>query len=181
MRGGELSPGEVNALLAYEWTRAAPPDAAQLASAGRNTGRLLALMLGFEEICAAGTPSEFTGDLAPLAARVDWLLQWVLADREADPDWRQMPRPVVLTPETAQWLESSASAAGDWGVLRLYPEPRLPRSLALWAEVEAVTPEPDGWRIRARWQGQNAQTRESLERLLFRLHRQEVARVRQCR
>lgn len=174
-----LSPGEVRAMLAYQWQVLPRPEPNALAKDDQDAARLMSLMLAFEEIYGAGAPGDYTAELAPLAARVDWLLRWVLADRDADPGWRQEQRPIVLTPSTAQWLEPSASAPGEWGVLRLYPEPRLPRSLGLWVEIEAATPGPDGWCIRARWQGQTDETQELLGKFLFRLHRQEVARARQ--
>ncbi|HBG29422.1 PilZ domain-containing protein [Candidatus Macondimonas diazotrophica] len=179
MERAGLSPGEVRALIAYDWQRSAAPDPARLAADGREAARLMALTLAFEEIFSTGGSGEFSGELALLAARIDWLTQWVLADRTEETDWRHELRPIVLTQAAAEWQEPGTCAPGQWGVLRFYPEPRLSRSLAFWVEVERVSPEPDGCRIHAQWRGHNEETQELLGKLLFRLHRQEVARARQ--
>lgn len=174
-----LSPGEVRALIAYDWQRSAAPDPARLVADGRETVRRLALTLAFEEIFSTGSSGEFSGELALLAARIDWLTQWVLADHADEADWRHELRPIVLTQAAAEWMEPCTCAPGQWGVLRIYPEPRLSRPLAFWIEVDRVSPEPGGCRVRAQWRGQNEQSQELLGKLLFRLHRQEVARARQ--
>lgn len=176
-----LSPGEVGALLPLEWVPAQAPDSATLVAEGQSAARRLGLLLTFEEVFAKGYPgsSDFSGELAPLAARVDWLLEWVLANHSPEPGWFHPPRSVVLTLTDARWRESQPLPFQQWGVLRFYPEPRLPWPVVFWTQIYEVSPVEGGWDIRAQWRGQSEESIGLLERLLFRLHRREVARARQ--
>lgn len=176
-----FSPGEVGALLPLEWVPAQPPDSATLVAAGQSAARRLGLLLTFEEVFAKGYPgsSDLSGELAPLAARIDWLLDWTLANHPPEPGWSRPPRSVILTLTDARWRESQPLLPQQWGVLRFYPEPRLPYPVVFWAQVDEISPAEEGWDIRAQWRGQSEESIGRLEKLLFRLHRREVARARQ--
>lgn len=94
-----LSPGEVGALLPLEWAPAQAPDSATLVAEGQSAARRLGLLLTFEEVFAKGYPgsSDLSGELAPLAARVDWLLDWVLANHPPEPG--SVPPPPIRGPD----------------------------------------------------------------------------------
>jgi hypothetical protein len=175
-----LSPAEIHAHMAFQWRPAPIPDPERLAADGRDAARWMGLMLAFEEIFTTGLPVEPSSELAALALRIDWLLQWVLANHVEEPDGRHLLRPVELTQMAVHWQEPCAYAPGQWGMVRFYPIPRLPRSLAFWAEIDAIQPEGSSWRMRALWRGHDEETQELFGKLLFRLHRQEVARARQA-
>lgn len=176
-----LSPGEVGALLPLEWVPAQAPDAATLSAEAQNATRRLGLLLTFEEVFAKSYPgsSDASGELAPLAARVNWLLDWVLANHPPEPAWFHFPRSVILTLTDVRWCESRPLPLQQWGMLHFYPEPRLPWPVVFWAQIEEVGPVEGGWDIRAQWRGQSDESIGLLEKLLFRLHRREVARARQ--
>jgi hypothetical protein len=175
----DLSPTEVHAFLPFEWRPAPTPDLERLAADGRDAARWMTLMLGFEEIFSTSLPVEASSELTALTLRIDGLLQWVLATHAEDPDWRHRPRPIVLKQTVLHWQEPSGCSPGQWGMVRFYPNPRLPRSLAFWVEIDEVRPvESAGWSVRALWRGQDEEIRELFGKLLFRLHRQEVAQAR---
>lgn len=155
----------------------ASPDDALLARADAANEALLRTLAVLEE---AGRPVEEPAadvpaqELLRLEHKLDILLELVtdILRRELD---LPAPRPVRLTAAGAEWEAPPQGPPGGWGRLELFPSPRLPRALSLYATVLSDAP---AGRLRVRFQGLGAATREALERHIFRQHRRAVARAR---
>ena len=126
-----------------------------------------------------GDDGDETGPHAAALARLDAkttliidLLGQLLAGRDGS-----------LTSQPLSWSRCGArldhgepAKPGDCGILSLQPAFWLPIRLELPVEVIASQPDHDRHRLWLRWLGMSDPVRNSLERLVFRLHRRAIAR-----
>lgn len=94
---------------------------------------------------------------------------------------RDMPRPpscpATISAAAIEWTSVAAQACGT-GVITLFIDPRLPQPLQLPAQVIQSTLTDDGHRSVAEFLHLDDETREWLERTVFRRHRRYIQAVR---
>lgn len=119
-------------------------------------------------------PNPATGKaLDRMEAKIDLalsLMTQLLAQHTRLPE----TRPVVLWADSIEWIEREPPAAGDEVAISVWLDPRLPQPLILPATVTAASPGPDGASVHARLLHLNPETRDWLERTLFRYHRRAI-------
>ncbi len=85
--------------------------------------------------------------------------------------------PVTVSAAAIEWTSVAAQACGT-GVITLFIDPRLPQPLQLPALVAHSTLTDDGHKTMAEFLHLDEETREWLERAVFRRHRRHIQAVR---
>ncbi len=169
--------------LSYEdrlpviWRPGAEPDNAQILRLGTATQRALHAIEAIEH-----HPQDPRDDEHPMAAEVQRLESKVdlvmelagrllLRDLDLPP-----PSPVVIHTGGIEWhAGGGAPAPGTFGEVEVYLHPQMPLALHLPARaLESAGDRSAGW-VRLAFVGSAPSLEESLEKLVFRHHRREVA------
>ncbi|MCB1751628.1 MAG: PilZ domain-containing protein [Gammaproteobacteria bacterium] len=145
-------------------------------------GRLFQLLLLYDEYPAErrDEEGEHTGELERLEAKLDAVIQ-LLAFLIAERNRPAEKRPVTVTAHHLAWVERSgvSPVAGERLRILLEIDPRLPQPLELTARVVRLEPAGNGAvRVQAALEDQGERVQEALEKLIFRIHRREIARMR---
>lgn len=157
-----------------------PPDEAEIECWMSEACALLRVLAGLE-----APPVEREGEpacgktLERLEAKLDLALGLMMRFARAQ-DALPPAVPSVLGPTGLTWEDEREQPlrAGEPVLLSLHLSPRLPLPLTLPAEVTAVERLPGGVRISARFTGLSEETRDWLERTLFRFHRRAIQQAR---
>ncbi|HEB96232.1 MAG TPA: hypothetical protein ENI96_07360 [Sedimenticola thiotaurini] len=173
-----LSDGLVmEAPIPLSWEPLAGP--APLGTSARN-GRLLRVALLSEEHGHERNEEEGgqVPELLRLEYKVDLLLE-LMAELLAGGQGGLPPRQARLGPKGIAWLEPEAvPAPGERLLLQLRPDPALPAPLVLPARVSGVHEGEGGNWVTAPFEAPDPAVAEGLERLVFRHHRRQVARMK---
>lgn len=154
-----------------------------LAGLDRDTRNLRLLqLLEMEE--GQASPGEVEApasqELARLEARLDLLIHLVgqMLPSQEFPDCR-----LWLGVSGLGWFEPLAPGVtvGERIRCQLLLTPAIPLPLYLVLKVALVQEEPDGWRMAGVYEDAPGTERDALQRLVFRLHRREIARQRKAR
>ncbi len=86
--------------------------------------------------------------------------------------------PVDLAATTVAWHDLAPPKLDEVITLRLHLSDHYPRPLVLSARVTAVQVTDCGSQVLARFEDMDLPTRDELERLIFLLHRQQVAKAK---
>lgn len=167
--------------LSWEHSDSDPGNIEAEADHMRNE-RLFQLILLYDEYPKErrDVASEQTSDLERMEAKLDaviHLLAFLIAESESGAGERL----VNLAAHHLEWEEGrlTSPAAGDRLCILLEIDPRLPRALKMAARVTQLTPiDADCVRVRVALEDQGERVQDALEKLIFRIHRREIARKR---
>lgn len=110
-----------------------------------------------------------------LEAKIDLTLSLVtqLLRQQTSPP---QPCPVVLRADSIEWIDREAPPTGSEVVISVWLSPQLPQPLVLPAAIADAEPHPDGIQIRAALTRLSPESRDWLERTIFRYHRRAIQR-----
>lgn len=144
--------------------------------------RLLQLLLFFDEYHNDRRDEEgdHKSDLERVEAKLDaviHLLRFLIEQNEGGADESL----VTVAAHHLEWTEEKRNTPARrdrvWVLLEI--DPRLPQALKLAAEVVQLTPiGADQVKVRVKLSDQGGRAQEALEKLIFRIHRREIARIR---
>lgn len=181
MSDTELSPVHYQALLPLAWVVAGALDAARL-SVWMHTNAILLRALATIEAQPPATdyesePGTPTGRmLERLEAKIDLSLS-LLSRLLGHESSLQQALPVTLSANAVEWESASLPEAGSEILLTLHLSPKLPHPLQLPARVERS----GNGRALARFTHLDEETRDWLERTVFRQHRRHIQALHQGR
>jgi|GEM_PF-966936 len=181
MSDTELSPVHYQALLPLTWVAAESLDAAKLSVWMHTNAVLLRALATIEAQPPASDyesePGTPTGRmLERLEAKIDLSLSLLscLLGHEAH---HQQALPATLSAGGIEWESASLPEAGSEILLTLHLSPKLPHPLQLPAHVERS----GNGRALARFVHLDDDTRDWLERTVFRQHRRSIQALHQQR
>lgn len=187
MNGNENSgPGiglSFTRLMPLAWQRVGKDADASASEAEQNRNeRLLQLLLLYDDYPAdrRNQEGEHSGDLERIEAKLDaviHLLASLISQRESGLEKRL----VSVAAQYLEWIEGklTAPAAGDPLCILLEIDPRIPQPLKMVAQTVQLKPvDDDNVRVRVKLQNPGERAQEALEKMIFRIHRREVARWR---
>ncbi|MCC5793144.1 MAG: PilZ domain-containing protein [Chromatiales bacterium] len=145
------------------------------------TARALQALSLFEEPPReiSADPAAANPELSRLEAKVDVLLS--LASRLlGEPNTLPASAPVVLRPGSLEWCPPARerAAAGETGIITLYPNPVWPLPFRLPAQITSQVERGDSLWQTLRFIGLLPSVEVGLEKLIFRRHRRQVALAR---
>ena len=166
--------------MALSWETRQDSEEPELLAAADGNARLLQTLPIFEERRAeqGEDETERSQDLLRLEAKLDTLLELVSELLRAR---RQRPLlvPVTLGADGMAWTQAGEVPAPEQRIwVDLYVDEHLPRALRLAARVIAVNPDGNQYRVLVIFEHLGESVADLLEKLIFRHHRREVARIR---
>jgi hypothetical protein len=166
--------------LPLGWAPSPLSDAAELDHVNHETARALQALSVFEEmpreLAANDTVHYGSQELLHLQVKVDVLLS-LMGRLLADKDGVPARHSVVLRAQSIEWTGPAAQGVkpGDTGYAIIYPNPAVPLPLRLPSRV-ASSVERSGTRwLQVRFEHLSPNVAASLEKLVFRRHRRQVA------
>jgi len=123
---------------------------------------------------------EYNNDLERVEAKLDAVIQllgFLIRQRESNSGEHL----VSVAAHFLEWDDEKQNtpATGDRLWVFLDIDPRLPQSLKMAGSVVQLTPvEADRIKVRVKLEDQGERIQEVLEKLIFRIHRREIARLR---
>lgn len=166
--------------MALSWEPPQRAEESRLRILAEANARLLQILPVFEEQRTEQVEEEAerSQDMLRLETKLDLLLELVSDLIREQQQW-PMLAPVTLRADGMAWVQAGRVPAPEQRIwVDLYIDQRLPRALRLAARVIAVNEEGERHRIVVGFEQLGENVSELLEKLIFRHHRREVARMR---
>jgi hypothetical protein len=158
----------------------APLDPIRIAGLQSASERVMNTVLALED-SAPEIVDEFPGKASELQ-RLDFKVN-LLLDLVGQVVAHQLSLPpraaVRLGADRIEWNSANPPAAGQMVVVQVYLNLRFPRPVNLLARVQSVSATPKGSIVRAVFESMEKSLKETLEKLIFRSHRRQVASHKQ--